>query len=205
MKKQSKFDIQLWTIQPIEWYEKLLKNGVIHGEKQFVDEYLVLPYHWMIKNMDERIGKRPFSECHPVWAWYQYGDSKRRKPDLRNTALLPRGTKGVRMEIRKKESEVLLSDFDLWHYVLNYWHIADSEEKCGEFDHLLECQNIAFVDKESYTLEIRQKIEQSWGKVLDLNYASNYTAYPFDEKSVQATFWTLSVDEVVKVEEFMAR
>lgn len=163
------------------------------------------PYHWLMKKMDERIGERPFPECYPVWAWYQYTDSKRRRPDLRSRTFLPKGSKGVRIEINKNHKEVLLSDFDLWHHVLNYCQIADTEEESDAFDRLLEHLNIAFVDKENYTPEIKQKVEQSWDKIFDMDYAPAYAAHPFDEKSIQATFWTLSIHEVIKVETFTSR
>ncbi|PIE99496.1 MAG: hypothetical protein CR965_02230 [Paludibacter sp.] len=32
-------DLTLWTIQPIEWYENLLKDGIIYGTKELSDWY----------------------------------------------------------------------------------------------------------------------------------------------------------------------
>lgn len=197
--------MQLWTIQPIDWYNKLLKESTIQGTEKYIDSSFLQPYHWLMNKMDEKIGKRPFSECYPIWAWYQYNDKKRRKPDLRSRAFLPKGTKGVRIEICKNENEVLLSDFELWHHPLNYWKIDDNEEETEEFDRLLEKNNIEFINREDYTPEIKQIIEKSWDKILDMNYAPEYSAQPFEKKSIQATFWTLSVSEIVKVEEFTAR
>ncbi len=197
--------MQLWTVQPIEWYEELLKNGIIYGNKNFVEEDFLEPYHWLMNKMDEKTGKRPFSECYPVWAWFQYNDSKRRKPDLRSSAFLPKGTKGVRIEINKSEKDILLSDFSLWHHVLNYWQISDNEKESEEFDRLLKFNNIRFIDKEKYTPEIKRKVEKSWDKILDMDYVPEYSAKPFEKKSIQATFWSLSFDEIVKVEEFTAR
>jgi hypothetical protein len=84
----------LWTIQPLEWYNELLKYGFISGKQPYVDEDFLSPYHWLMNQMDKRIGKRPFSECYPVWAWYQYNGSNKRKPDLRSTGFLPKSTKG---------------------------------------------------------------------------------------------------------------
>ena len=197
--------MQLWTIHPIEWYEKLLKDGIIYGEKKYVEPDFLYSYDWLVKKMEERIGNRPFPECYPVWSWFQYTNSKRRKPDLRSRGFIPKGTKGVRIEINKNENDVLLSDFHLWHHPLNYYSIDDNEEESDAFDRLLEQNNINFVDKESYTPEIRQIVEQSWDKLLDMDYAPEYAAFPFEEKAIQATFWSLSVHEIVKVEEFIAR
>ena len=66
----------------------------------------------------------------PIWAWYQW-EGSRRKPDLRASGYLPKGEPGVRLELRVADDRVLLSDFDLWHYVLNYWYLPKSE-KAGE-------------------------------------------------------------------------
>ena len=197
--------MKLWTIQPIEWYEKLQKEGILHGTETYIEPSFLQPYHWLMNKMDEKIGKRPFPECYPIWAWFQYYDSKRRKPDLRSCAHLPKGTKGVRLEIHKEENEVLLSDFNLWCHPLNYWKIDDNEQETEEFDRLLELNKIKFIDKENYTNEIKQIIEKSWDKLLDMNYSPEYSAHPFEEKSIQATFWSLSTDEIVKVEKFTAR
>lgn len=195
----------LWTIQPSEWYDELQKTGTIHGNKKHVYEDFLPSYHWLMKRMDERIGERPFPECYPIWAWYQYSNSNKKRPDLRSRAFLPKGTKGVRVEFVKNEKAVVLSDFELWHHVLNYWQIDDTEEISDQFDRLLEYYNIEFTDKENYPAEIKQRLEKSWDKILDMNYAPEYAAQPFDKKSIQATFWSLSTSEIVKVEEFTSR
>lgn len=113
----------LWAIQSVDWYERLLKESIIYGELKHVKENLefgLFGYHWLMQKMDERIGKRPFLDCYPVWAWYQYKDSKHRRPDLRGRDFLPKGTKGVRLEIQKSDKDVLLSDFTLWHFPFSY-------------------------------------------------------------------------------------
>ncbi|MBO9620961.1 MAG: DUF3841 domain-containing protein, partial [Niabella sp.] len=121
------------------------------------------------------------------------------------TGFLKKGARGVRIEISKKENEVLLSDFSLWHSVLNYWQITDSEKEDEDFDRMLKLNNIKFVDKGKYTPELKQKVEESWDKIFDMNYSTEYAARPFDKKYIQATFWKLSIDEVRKVEVFTAR
>ena len=41
---------------------------------------------------------------------------------------LPKGERGVRLELQVADDRVLLSDFDLWHYVLNYWYLPETRE-----------------------------------------------------------------------------
>lgn len=105
----------------------------------------------------------------------------------------------------KPKEKVLLSDFQLWHHPLNYWHIADNEEQSLNFDRLLKNGNVKWGDIGNYPQHIKSKIEKSWKRIFDMNYCSEYAADVFENKSIQATFWNLSLDEVVKVDEFTAR
>jgi hypothetical protein len=201
--------MQLWTIQPIEWYKKLLDNGIIYGDKQQIEWIKEIEfdyaYQWLIGEMNLRIGSIPNKNSYPIWAWNQYHNSKQKRPDLRSTGFLPKGAKGVRIELEKPAKEVLLSDFNLWMHVLNYWHIADNEEEENGFDKLLELRGIKFVDKEKYTPDIRKIVEISWNKIFDMNYSPEYAAETFEKKHIQATFWSLSVNEIKKVDYFIAR
>lgn len=200
-------EVELWTIQPIEWYHKLQKDKILFAEKSLIniDMSFMLAYQWMQQQMLQRIGKPPKPNCYPIWAWYQYNSAKKQRPDLRGSGHLEKGAKGVRIEFNKSRDDVLLSDFQLWHHPLNYWHIADTEQEDQIFDNFLLQNNVKWGDIESYTLPIKEKIEASWVKIFDMNYAPEYSASPFERKSIQATFWSLSIDEIVKVDEFIAR
>lgn len=199
--------MKLWTIQPVEWYEKLLTDKVIHSERKYleIENNFLRSYEWMISQMEQRAGRKPKINSFPIWAWFQYNNSQNKRPDLRSSGFLPKGTKGVRIEFEKPEEKVLLSDFNLWAYVLNYWHIPDSEIEDDWFDNLLTSEGINFIDKENYSQKLKQIVEQSWDKVLDMDYYREYNSEPFESKPIQATFWTLSIDEVKKVDFFTAR
>lgn len=204
--------MKLWSIQPLCWYEKLLSEGIIFGEEKEIefikdDVDFMNAYHWMISQMESKIGKRPFGNAYPIWAWFQYENINRRKPDLRRSGFLEKGNRGVRIEFEKDEREILLSDFSLWHHPLNFWHIADDEAEDDRFDAFLKNENIDILNlnSENAPLHIKEKIENSWEKILDMNYSPEYTALPFENKSIQATFWSLSLDEIKKIDYFIAR
>ncbi len=74
----------LWTIQTEEAWEHLNEKGYITGVMDYVEEYWLSSYRWMTEQMKERIGNPPCSNAFPVWAWYQWKDSKRNRPDLRS-------------------------------------------------------------------------------------------------------------------------
>ena len=69
----------------------------------------------------------------PIWVWWQWW-ADRRRPDLRASGFLPKGVRGIRVECRVKEDQVLLSDFELWHYILNYWYLPKSEKSGESFE-----------------------------------------------------------------------
>lgn len=199
--------MKLWTIQPKEWYDKLQEQNVIFGEKQYVPYFLLDAYDWLIDEMDKRIGEKPHFDCYPIWAWYQYDSEKKPKPDLRCSDHLKKGTHGVRIEIEKKDKDVILSDFTLWHFPITKHYIADSESDNMEFDNLLEKNGFIYSDPdfESIPTVLKNQIINSWNKILDLKYLSAYQSGNISEKKIQATFWSLNVNEIVKVTEFIAR
>lgn len=122
----------------------------------------------------------------PIWAWAQYDSAKKKRPDLRCTGHLPKGDKGVLIEIEKSDSEILLSDFSLWHYVLNKWYLPESMEKDNE-----EATEIEKVD--------------SWVRIFDLSFCPEDISEPHEHKRLQATFWSIHPAEVVSVTNFVAR
>jgi hypothetical protein len=130
--------------------------------------------------MAKRLGRvvpAPAEHAAPVWAWVQYNGEARPRPDLRRTAHLPRGTRGVRLELVLPASCVLLSDFDLWHYVLNDGPIPVAGSARGK----------------------------NWDKVFDLDYHDPDVTLARSKKSIQAVFWEAPVSAVRAVDFFIAR
>lgn len=199
--------MKLWTIQTIGFYEKLLEDKIIYGSKQYITftEFLS-GYHWLMNKMDSKIGKRPFPDCYPLWAWYQWKSAKKDKPDLRSSAHFPKGTKAVRIEIEKDDNKVLLSDFMLWHFPMSYHgYIGSCEKDSVAFEKMLEEKGLDRRKLNALPNNIRKEIIKSWDSVIDMEYEDTYFTYPKEHKSIQATFWSLSINEIIKVDEFIAR
>ena len=200
--------VKLWTIQPISFYEKLQEKQELFGQEEYIDEEECFErsYKWIIHEMEKRLGKKPLKNSSPIWAWYQYMNIDKRQPDLRNNGFLVKGTHGVRIEFLKPKDEILLSDFDLWINVLNYWHISDNEKEYNDFEKFMKVDSgCNYLDFNTYTPEVKTMIEESWQKVLDMNYCPEFSSFPFSKKSIQATFWKLHINEVTKVDFFKAR
>lgn len=180
----------LWTIQPDVVWDDWQARGVMSADLRYVDHSYREAYRWMTREMRRRLpSSKPRKS--PLWAWYQYDGIARRRPDLRSSRHLPKGTHGVRIEFEATEDAVLLSDFELWHYVLNQWYLATSEEDDRRF--------------ESRESPSRNLVRASWVRILDLEWSDPHIAAPRDRKSIQATLWSAPVDAVREVTEFVAR
>jgi hypothetical protein len=195
----------LWTIQTTKQYENLLGNRIIYGDARFVEKEFFAGYSWMITQMQQRIGKRPFTDCYPIWGWYQWNGIKQHKPDLRYSGHLPKGAKAVCVRIEKQAKDVLLSDFDLWRFPLSYdGYIGSSEKDSLAFDEKLKAEDLYDLKYNDLPKDIQQIIQKSWDKIFDTQFEEPYYTYKKEEKSIQASFWSLSIDEIIKVEEFTA-
>jgi len=201
--------VKLWSIQDEKGWNEIQTKGVLRAKKEFVDQDFIEGYDWMRTQIENRVGAPKHSNQYPVWAWYQSFDANRKRPDLRTSAHLPAGTVGYRIEIEKEEKAILLSDFVLWHWPLCYHdYIADSEKEAIDFEKLKESNDIrGFLHGCLYKLpeSLQEKIRLSWEKVFDMNFDLDYYTFPFEEKKIQATFWELRKEEIIKVDRFIAR
>jgi hypothetical protein len=207
--------MKLWTIQDLEVWEKLERRGRLRCSISKADKCDLPPYRWMASQMKKRIGPPYQPNALPLWAWYQWYGIARRRPDLRAGGLMTQGEWGVRIEIEVPDESVLLSDYELWHYVLNYWYLPSSLAEGEEFDDHLEklgFQSALPKDWQSgrffrTTLppKYHRKIVSSWNRVFDLSCKNPDYTSSRDMKIIQATFWVLTLDQVRKVKHFKAR
>ncbi len=175
----------LWSVQHRAAYEELLKTGTLRANEDFIwKDVFQKSYHWMCRQMKERIGESPKGVRYPVWAWYQY-EGKRKRPSMRK--LRKRygnpGTPLVVLTIDVPDDNVLLSDFGYWHHVLNDVHMV------FPFD----------VDVH-YPQDVKEK---SWENIFDITCS-------FDDGettviSTQATMWEIKKEWVQKVKYFVGR
>ena len=195
--------MKLWTIQSIDVWEKLKEEEIISCDTKLAvhlkdEEYSFLEsYNWMRKEMINRIGDSPNkSNIYPIWGWY-INRGLNKKPDLRRSAYGPSGEQMVCMELEIPDNKMLLSDFDLWHFVLNNWYLGDStnEEEQDE-----EWRWLDTLSEE----EKQKEIEASWDRIFDVDKTSINTYSTFGDY-IQATFWELKLSEVINVQIFTAR
>lgn len=196
----------LWTIQEMEAWNLFKRTGVLRSVSKHADAISMSAYQWMAEQMRVRIGPAPTIDSLPVWAWYQWEGERKKKPDLRSTGHIPSGTRGVRIEFAINDKQVLLSDFDLWHYVLNYWYLPASEEDGARFEARLDHSNPAFfLTKPLPDPKFHQAVVASWQRIFDMDWRAKDIAGSRAKKSIQATLWELRIERLRSVREFVAR
>ena len=196
----------LWTIQSITAWRVMEDTGILRCAPDFVDPDFVAAYKWMAQQMNERLDIPSVNNAFPLWAWYQYQNEKRAKPDLRVRGFFPRGQKGIRIEFEVDDAKVLLSDYELWHYVLNYWYLPRSTADEESFDATLSEKGLSFYKSKPLPDPFYDnRIKESWTRIFDIDWAENEIALPRSDKSIQATFWELSPNMVRSTTEFTAR
>ncbi len=201
---------KLWTIQRLQQWKEFEHSGILRADQTWIWPEFLPAYQWMVAQMQARLGEPPAGVAYPIWAWYQWLDADRRRPDLRCRAYLGKGQVGVRIEFTKPADQILLSDFDLWHLPLCYRsYIGDNEADTLKVEEQLRCElkegGIAVDDFENYPPERKTKIEKSWNRIFDPSFNDPYWGGVWSKRSIQATLWQVSLDEVIKVTRFTAR
>lgn len=201
----------IWSILTQQAWEKLKQEGRLQAKSCHAEKDYLAAYTWMAVQMERRLTiPKPSEDAMPVWVWWQWW-SDRRRPDLRAGGHLPKGSRGIRVEFQVEDDLVLLSDFDLWHYVLNYWYLPRSEKDGEAFEKKLTRAGLSlFGCSHGQPLahaKFRREIEGSWERIFDLSWTDpeQKIVRRARDRSIQGTMWELLLKDVVDTTEFTAR
>ena len=160
----------------------------------------------MTGQMAKRLPPPPFGATTPVWAWSQWHDWRQRRPDLRSRGHLPPGEPGVLLEFTAPATDVILSDFQLWHHALNYWYLPTNGADRREFDRYLQRRGLDyFRDKPVPDRAAHQRIQRSWEVIFDIDRALPGYSPARRNKAIQACLWAIPVAWVTRVTRFTGR
>lgn len=189
--------MRLWTVQPIEVLEIIKKQGYFVCTPNKSENYKDLKdaYDWLIIQMNQRGILQPKGVSLPIWAWHTY-NGNHKQLDLRYSGLGVKGQKCVCIELEIEDNQVLLSDYNNWHFVLNdSWY--DNSRNEEDWNKLHD-----WYDKLPIKERERLKLE-SWQKVFDIRKCKN--DWMINGYYVQATFWILTKDMIKNIRYFIAR
>ena len=209
----------LWTIQDIAVWEQLEATGVYTTPSDRIEfpehedtdcHHAHYAYRWLSEQMRKRVGPPPKGVEFPVWAWYKQQERPDGKPDMRCSHYI-KDLPCVRMKLDVPDWEVMITDFEDWHYALNYWHCSTTEQESDEFEKWHESLGISFHDIGDWSLQspeltlVRERVEKSWERIIGINPVNEQWHFPWKKRSFQATFWTLRHEHVLSVERFISR
>jgi len=205
--------LKLWSIQRVARWERLQRDGKLRAHSVDPDHHYPGAYRFMRNTLVERVGAPPEESCWPIWAWYHCDGADKPRPDLRCSAHLPPGERGVRIELEIPNDRVLLSDFDTWGAVIIGAAVLDGEAEVDRF--WKECEQAGLPNGWLMTWEDTDKVlahpvfgerlRCSWNRVFDLDWYNDYWNDPPGKKSIQAVFWEIRREDVRKVDFFTGR
>lgn len=200
--------MKLYTFQPNFVWEAIQKDGFYHPfdlfeKNEFLKEDLAMgwgfsqAYIWLKEKMLQKgIVHKKYNQ-HMIWGWYQWSGTKS-KPDKRYSSVYSFYDEPfVMLELDIDSSRVLLTDYDSWHFVLNYWFLGKEQET----DKFSESFNYY---KEKPLLDLRgdAELRKSWEHIFDLEKVRTLLEYPREQQCVQATFFDILKEDVKKVHFF---
>lgn len=171
-----------WTIQTKDAWEHALETGVFQGNEEYMAFDNFGPaYAWMKQQMQARLSE--YNGEQPLWLWIK-------KPDMRQTAHDEKGKEIVRLTVELEPRDVLLSDFEDWHFVLNDVFLADDEEEWN-------ANNAG---------QVAMTKEESWERIFDY-YRPRDESWngSIENVTLQGTTGRIPLEAVKKVEHFIAR
>lgn len=119
--------IKVYTIQNAKVLDKLNSSGTYKTDRRFICfAHFKKPYQWLANQAKRRIPG--WTEDRPIWVWLK-------RPDLRRNRFVY-GTNNERLvliELEVPRDQVLISDFDTWHCVLNESYLPLSNKDFDQF------------------------------------------------------------------------
>ena len=201
--------VTLWTIQHPGAWADLQNIGVYRADPDHQDEdFRDISYPWMKEQFKKRVPEARGLTL--IWAW------KTPKPDLRSHRwFYPKGMEMVRIEFEAPEDLILVSDYDMWHNVLNRFFVPlcreEEEHHWNGRDTLLDTlldQGLSRRDAhERVRKHFSEKTHESWERIFDLEAMSKLMEDPYYGGSSslpyhQVVFEELPLEWVKKVDHF---
>lgn len=165
-----------WTIQTMEKWHEVQRLGYLTADINYIWDDFIDSYHWMMEQMEKQLPN--YEGEYPIWVWTE-------RPDLRRSAHLEKGMKGVLLKIELDEQDVLLSDFQAWHVVLNRTY----------FDLELD-EDVRIIEDD--------EIEKSWEMIFELNTLKQHPNWG-PSLDLQGVTGKISIEKIKYVKKFIAR
>lgn len=206
--------MRLYSVQPLSVWNDLAQGRVVtarpfdNSDDAFSDASWRSAYKWLSQQMNDRqvanLKNHPTPDF-PMWAWYWYNGYQNTRPDLRHSMMRnwSKTSRMVLLTLDIDDRRVQLSDYDGWHWCLNYWYL-DRRRQVNAFEkEIAEKANLNFYRmKPLPDPAYHARVQDSWTKMFDLEEMRAILDTAKRRQQVQATFWHLAKEDVVEAVEF---
>ncbi|MEW4370546.1 DUF3841 domain-containing protein [Paenibacillus kandeliae] len=163
-----------WTVQSLEAWDAAQRSGFLHGHPEHI--MFMKPYHWMMSQMGQRLPG--YDGSYPVWVWPQ-------QPDLQELHHYTGRQQCVCLTLRLQPEDVLLSDFEEWHAVLNDTFNARNHREWQRY-------------RAGYGMISK---EQSWQRIFDTERPDNESLTGQSGwRQLQGVTGAVPLEQVIRVE-----
>ena len=173
--------MRIWTTQTVHLWNQLKTTGIVYCDTEMSRGLADMKeaYDWMAAQMIKRIGPPPSPEIkYPIWGWQQVGSYKKEHhPSYKDCG----GDEDEFVFITAiiPDEKILLSDFMMRHHELMHSCIARSKKEITDDE---------------------ERIIKSWNLIFDLDTLHWSANKKHRNRWIQATFWELKKEWVVKSE-----
>lgn len=205
--------MRLYSVQPFSVWNDLSQGKIVTAqpfgrEPEDDDTSWRSSYEWMASQMESRHVAFFNNESRPefpMWAWHWYNGHRNPRPDLRHTSMRQWSTtqRLVLLTIDIDEARVQLSNYDGWHWCLNYNFLGKARKT-----NALDSEVKRVLKTSSYRSnplpdpKYDARIRESWCQIFDLPTMRSIMNAPKRTQTVQATFWHLAKQDVTSAVEF---
>ena len=165
-------------------WELLKANGALTCpvEQACDDPIFQRAYTWMKASMAQAGLPAPAVDVSPWWCWVRK-EEHHPGPYIEDLHGLD---DPIVLQLSIPAERVVLSCFDLWHFVINRCYVWDSEADEMEFD---QAWAAAQNDKAALTA-LEERMQTSWSAIFELDQ-DRVDMGRLEAKSIQGCFWVL--------------
>jgi len=185
--------LRLWTVQHRDALRELVTTGRLRADEARADSDCRHAYDWMRRQARRRI---PGSDGGPLlWAWAR---------PARYTAAIAAGGRAPRvcLELRAAPERALLSDFALWHAVLNWRYASLTEAEAEAWDErVLAATGWWDTWRRELPEPLRAEQLASWERIFDLDRLARKAdaGYLAPLEMIQAVLHEIRLEDVVAI------
>ncbi len=189
--------MKLITYQTKDALKSLQKKGILVTDVSYMNsKKSEVPYSWLVGEMKRHKISPKNGELYPIWAWAKCGATI--APRKKKNYFKTQQKKTVRITFEKPDTEVFLSDYMAYSFILS-GHIVP--KTIYEYQHFLKkipqdgisLESLKqFVRREISDVQLEkavEKIKKTWPRIFDLK-----------SSVIQACVWHIKLSEVVKIE-----